>query len=132
MASPRDKPDQNASNQDTKSDSNKEECFNNKEEIAGDFAHQGAAGDESSTQTRSESACNTDNPISLTTPAPPANVQHSRIELSNTDKLTKASRSRNPITGMGLNGDGVGGLKPLKPKSRRGEKHQFLYDSIRD
>ncbi|KAM8708000.1 hypothetical protein ACLKA7_015036 [Drosophila subpalustris] len=28
--------------------------------------------------------------------------------------------SRNPITGMGLNGDGVGGLKPKIPKSRVG------------
>ncbi|KAH8370807.1 hypothetical protein KR093_005068, partial [Drosophila rubida] len=28
--------------------------------------------------------------------------------------------SRNPITGTGLNGDGVGGLKPKIPKSRVG------------
>ncbi|TDG39138.1 hypothetical protein AWZ03_014440 [Drosophila navojoa] len=28
--------------------------------------------------------------------------------------------SRNPITGMGLNGDGVGGLKPKIAKSRAG------------
>ncbi|XP_034481698.1 microtubule-associated protein Jupiter-like [Drosophila innubila] len=28
--------------------------------------------------------------------------------------------SRNPITGMGLNGDGVGGLKPKTPKCRVG------------
>ncbi|KAH8406348.1 hypothetical protein KR215_011541, partial [Drosophila sulfurigaster] len=28
--------------------------------------------------------------------------------------------SRNPITGTGLNGDGVGGLKPKTPKTRVG------------
>lgn len=32
--------------------------------------------------------------------------------------LSDKDPARNPITGMGLNGDGVGGLKPKIPKSR--------------
>lgn len=34
------------------------------------------------------------------------------------DLNDKDLASRNPITGMGLNGDGVGGLKPKIAKSR--------------
>ncbi|XP_023159517.1 microtubule-associated protein Jupiter-like [Drosophila hydei] len=36
------------------------------------------------------------------------------------DLNDKDLASRNPITGMGLNGDGVGGLKPKIAKSRAG------------
>ena len=34
------------------------------------------------------------------------------------DQAGRDHRDRNPITGCGLNGDGVGGLKPKKPKNR--------------
>lgn len=82
-------------------------------------------------QTRSNSGCNSDRPNSLTeqfetsVTAHGDNVReplHECTDFRRTSGATsKASSNRNPITGLGLDGDGVGGWKPIKPKSHRGE-----------
>ncbi|XP_046804577.1 microtubule-associated protein Jupiter isoform X2 [Lucilia cuprina] len=81
------------------------------------------AGDIKSCQTVKTSACNSHEPYSLTTNSS-CNPQESLVQCLDVKKMSRASASaaaaaRNPITGMGLNGDGVGGLKPLKPKCRK-------------
>lgn len=45
---------------------------------------------------------------------------NSYTKLSSNDSSESSDKdsARNPITGMGLNGDGVGGLKPKVPKCR--------------
>lgn len=81
----------------------------------------GAAGDVAS-QTRSDKSCSPNNPNSLTVSVN-NKPQKSFIERRECNfALSRDSSARNPITGMGLNGDGVGGWKPLKPKCRRGDK----------
>ncbi|XP_037806724.1 microtubule-associated protein Jupiter-like [Lucilia sericata] len=84
-----------------------------------------SAGDIKASQTIKNSSCNSDNPYSLTTNST-CNPQESLVQCLGINKMSRASASasaaaaaRNPITGMGLNGDGVGGLKPLKPKCRK-------------
>ncbi|XP_017083769.1 microtubule-associated protein Jupiter isoform X6 [Drosophila eugracilis] len=75
-------------------------------------------------QTRRDSGNNTDQPHSLNKMAGvpdlkeplglcPNDIKEPHQECSKLD-------SRNPITGLGLNGDGVGGLKPKKIKIREG------------
>lgn len=73
-----------------------------------------------SSQTCVDSGSNTDNPNSYTT-ACDDSVPETSEACSEKNKKGKTFQLRNPITGMGLGCDGVGGLKPIKPKSRRGE-----------
>lgn len=79
-------------------------------------------------QSRCDSSTNPDRPYSLNDMGPEADlkeplgpcgdyVEQSHIpciKIDNKDSFY----SRNPITGSGLNGDGVGGLKPKKLKNR--------------
>ncbi|KAM7361796.1 microtubule-associated protein Jupiter-like [Cochliomyia hominivorax] len=82
------------------------------------------AGDVES-QTRSDKGCNSDNLHFLTVNSKPNHQEH-LTEKTCQDQVSRAASARNPITGMGLNGDGVGGWKPLKQKCRRGEFLMFF------
>lgn len=74
-------------------------------------------------QTRKDRESNTPEPYSLTTASPSHYRQEPLAACGAADTANnKAMHSRNPITGIGLNGDGVGGLKPMKTKSRRGDE----------
>ncbi|XP_022215806.1 microtubule-associated protein Jupiter isoform X2 [Drosophila obscura] len=72
-------------------------------------------------QSRQDSASNVEQPHSL-------DKMHSEPDLKEPLSLCPDTvkevhdpcNSRNPITGLGLNGDGVGGLKPVKQKIREG------------
>ncbi|XP_037947571.1 microtubule-associated protein Jupiter isoform X3 [Teleopsis dalmanni] len=70
---------------------------------------------DAASQTNNETGCNTDNPNSLINMSPPKIIQEPQKPCNEDER----SSSRNPITGMGLDGDGVGGLKPVTPKCRR-------------
>lgn len=79
-------------------------------------------------QTRCDSGTSPERPYSLDKkePVPPADgylgacLDHAEqphvpcIKIESKEDIS----SRNPITGLGLNGDGVGGLKPMKLKNR--------------
>lgn len=74
-------------------------------------------------QSRSDSGTNPEKPYSLNHMEGPADLQEPMHPCP--DTLKEAAQqckmdSRNPITGLGLNGDGVGGLKPKKQKNRGG------------
>lgn len=43
---------------------------------------------------------------------------YTKLSSNESSESSDKDSARNPITGMGLNGDGVGGLKPKIPKSR--------------
>lgn len=79
-------------------------------------------------QGRSDSGTNPENPFSLDSkaPVPPADG-HLGVCLDYAEpphvpcikiENKEGANWRNPITGFGLNGDGVGGLKPKKLKDR--------------
>ncbi|KAI9576274.1 hypothetical protein GQX74_015262 [Glossina fuscipes] len=68
-------------------------------------------------QTRRETGSNPENPHSYSV-APDSQNRQEPLEPC-VDKPSKAPTPRNPITGLGLGNDGVGGLKPKKPRSRR-------------
>ncbi|XP_026831974.1 microtubule-associated protein Jupiter isoform X2 [Drosophila erecta] len=75
-------------------------------------------------QTRRDSGNNPEQPHSLDKMAGVANIKEP-LGLCPNDVKEGAQAcskldSRNPITGLGLNGDGVGGLKPKKLKIREG------------
>lgn len=74
-------------------------------------------------QSRCDSGTNPEKPYSLNHMEGPADLQEPMHPCP--DTLKEAAQqckmdSRNPITGLGLNGDGVGGLKPKKQKNRGG------------
>ncbi|XP_032307006.1 microtubule-associated protein Jupiter isoform X2 [Drosophila ananassae] len=74
-------------------------------------------------QSRCDSGTNPEKPYSLNHMEGPADLQEPMHPCP--DTLKEAAQqckmdSRNPITGLGLNGDGVGGLKPKKQKNREG------------
>ncbi|XP_075145432.1 microtubule-associated protein Jupiter isoform X2 [Haematobia irritans] len=74
-------------------------------------------------QTSNTSECNTDIPISLTEKFSPPSVASDEassecFDIGNAAR-TAAASARNPLTGVGLGADGVGGWKPIKPKTRR-------------
>ncbi|XP_058974192.1 microtubule-associated protein Jupiter isoform X1 [Musca domestica] len=79
-------------------------------------------------QTHTSTASNSDNPISLSTKfqnslSNDATRNYQRGSISECVDMSTASKatagSRNPLIGLGLCGDGVGGWKPIKPKTRR-------------
>lgn len=72
-------------------------------------------------QTRRETGSNPENPHSYSV-APDSHNRQEPLEPC-VDKPSKPPTPRNPITGLGLGNDGVGGLKPKKPRSRRGDKY---------
>ena len=69
-------------------------------------------------QTRRDSGCNPENPISLSKMNPPYKIEDPLEACVETPP--KIVAHRNPITGFGLGEDGVGGVKPKKAKDRRG------------
>ncbi|XP_039495725.1 microtubule-associated protein Jupiter isoform X3 [Drosophila santomea] len=75
-------------------------------------------------QTRRDSGNNPELPHSLDQMAGVANVKEPLglcpNEVKEDAQACSKLDSRNPITGLGLNGDGVGGLKPKKLKIREG------------
>ncbi|XP_034484951.1 microtubule-associated protein Jupiter isoform X5 [Drosophila innubila] len=79
-------------------------------------------------QTRCDTGSNSDRPYSLNNmdvnegePVGPCQdyVEQPRVPCIKIEPKDDVY-SRNPITGLGLNGDGVGGLKPIKLKHREG------------
>ncbi|EDW05541.1 microtubule-associated protein Jupiter [Drosophila mojavensis] len=82
------------------------------------------------TQSRRDSSTNPERPYSLDNMGPEPDLKEPMgvcgdyveqspppcVKIDNKDNFY----SRNPITGSGLNGDGVGGLKPRKIKNREG------------
>ncbi|XP_029404985.2 microtubule-associated protein Jupiter isoform X2 [Bactrocera dorsalis] len=75
------------------------------------------AGDVAS-QTRREIGTNSDNPHSFTKTQPGKEGRQEVLEPCD-NRVPPAPTPRNPITGLGLGEDGVGGIKPKKPKDRR-------------
>ncbi|EDW42588.1 GM26090 [Drosophila sechellia] len=75
-------------------------------------------------QTRRDSGNNPEQPYSLNKMAGVSNVKEPLGLCPNEIKEERQAcaklDSRNPITGLGLNGDGVGGLKPKKLRIREG------------
>lgn len=75
-------------------------------------------------QTRRDSGNNPEQPYSLNKMAGVSNVKEPLglcpNEIKEEQQACSKLDSRNPITGLGLNGDGVGGLKPKKLKIRGG------------
>ncbi|XP_039151216.1 microtubule-associated protein Jupiter isoform X2 [Drosophila simulans] len=75
-------------------------------------------------QTRRDSGNNPEQPFSLNKMAGVSNVKEPLGLCPNEIKEERQAcaklDSRNPITGLGLNGDGVGGLKPKKLRIREG------------
>ncbi|XP_059219602.1 microtubule-associated protein Jupiter isoform X3 [Stomoxys calcitrans] len=72
-------------------------------------------------QTRNDSGGSPENPISMTTTfssLPAEDHLSEYFDVGNAAAKAAAS-ARNPLTGVGLNGDGVGGWKPIKPKTLR-------------
>lgn len=76
------------------------------------------AGDVAS-QTRREIGTNSDNPHSFAKMQPGKEGRQEVLEQCD-NRAPPAPTPRNPITGLGLGEDGVGGIKPKKPKDRRG------------
>lgn len=76
------------------------------------------AGDVAS-QTRREIGTNSDNPHSFAKMQPGKEGRQEVLEQCD-NRTPPAPTPRNPITGLGLGEDGVGGIKPKKPKDRRG------------
>ncbi|XP_054089233.1 microtubule-associated protein Jupiter isoform X1 [Zeugodacus cucurbitae] len=83
---------------------------------ASKHSHMGA-GDVAS-QTRRDTGTNSDNTYSFAKMQPAKEVRHEVLE-SCDNRAPPAPTPRNPITGLGLGEDGVGGIKPKKPKDRR-------------
>lgn len=90
-----------------------------------------AGADDIGSQTNHSSGSNTENPISLTTKFAQlrSNLENplSADVYNGGTAAAKAAAARNPLTGIGLGEDGVGGWKPIKPKSRRGEKANRIF-----
>ncbi|XP_017474006.1 PREDICTED: microtubule-associated protein Jupiter-like [Rhagoletis zephyria] len=76
------------------------------------------AGDVGS-QTRRDAGINSNNPKSFSKMTPPSSKRIEVLEVCD-NRAPPAPTPRNPITGLGLGEDGVGGIKPKKPKDRRG------------
>lgn len=76
------------------------------------------AGDVAS-QTRREIGTNSDNAHSFAKLQPGKEMRNEVLDPCD-DRIPPAPTPRNPITGLGLGEDGVGGIKPKKPKDRRG------------
>ncbi|XP_033244626.1 microtubule-associated protein Jupiter isoform X1 [Drosophila miranda] len=73
------------------------------------------------TQTRRDSESNVEQPHSLEKKRSTANLKEPLALCPDYVKEVHGPcNARNPITGLGLNGDGVGGLKPVKQKTREG------------
>ncbi|XP_053966849.1 microtubule-associated protein Jupiter-like [Anastrepha ludens] len=79
-------------------------------------SHMGA-GDVAS-QTRRETGVNSDRPYSGSKVSPSRSKRKEVLEVCD-NRAPPVPTPRNPITGLGLGEDGVGGIKPKKPKDRR-------------
>ncbi|XP_020718055.1 microtubule-associated protein Jupiter isoform X1 [Ceratitis capitata] len=76
------------------------------------------AGDVAS-QTRRDAGVHTDNPHSFSKLTTPSKEVRNVVLESCDNRAPPVPTPRNPITGLGLGEDGVGGIKPKKPKDRR-------------
>ncbi|XP_073826010.1 microtubule-associated protein Jupiter isoform X2 [Musca autumnalis] len=120
----------NLNEQSPQNDQNSPHCSNSFNNNVGGTHHTHDLGSINvPSQTRNDGGCNTVNPNSLTSKfqnsLTNANSQRQSqrgsvaecMDSCNASRATAAAR--NPLIGLGLCGDGVGGWKPIKPKTQR-------------